>query len=135
MTIKCVVCGKIKKVWPCKVRIGQKCCSYKCMGIYRNGENNPSWNGGMAYEPYGKEFNDELKEKIRKRDNYTCQALSCDAIQNGKKFPVHHTDYDKKNNEDWNLVTLCHSCHPKTNVNREYWADYFEAMIQEAHIQ
>lgn len=24
-----------------------------------------------------------------------------------------------------NLITLCHSCHMKTNSNREYWLKYF----------
>ena len=25
-----------------------------------------------------------------------------------------------------NLITLCHSCHSKTNSNREYWQNYFK---------
>lgn len=132
-TIKCVVCGRIKRVWPARVRVGQKCCSYKCMGIYRNGKNNPAWNGGTAYEPYGKEFNDELKEKIRKRDNYICQL--CGIMQNGRAHPIHHIDYNKKNNHEFNLITLCHSCHNKTNSHREYWKNHFGIMPQEAHIQ
>ncbi len=133
MTIKCIVCGKIKKVWPARVRVGQKFCSYECMGIYRNGKNNPAWKGGTAYEPYNKKFNNELKEQIRKRDNYQCQI--CGIMQNGRTHPVHHIDYNKKNDCESNLKTLCNSCHNKTNSHREYWMDHFKTMNQEVHIQ
>lgn len=96
---------------------------------FLRGKNSPAWLGGISFEPYGIEFNEKLKEEIRKRDNYACQMLDCNAIQNGKKFPIHHKDYNKRNNEDWNLVTLCHSCHSKTNTNREYWENYFKENI------
>ena len=87
-------------------------------------EKSPNWRGGISFEPYGLEFNNKLKERIRKRDNYQCQI--CDERQNGRKFPVHHKDYDKRNNEDWNLITLCIPCHQKTNFNRKYWVKYFK---------
>lgn len=38
---------------------------------------------------------------------------------------VHHIDYNKLNCNPNNLITLCKSCHMKTNFNREYWLDYF----------
>lgn len=38
---------------------------------------------------------------------------------------VHHIDYDKKNNNHNNLITLCSICHGKTNGNRKYWIKYF----------
>ena len=37
-----------------------------------SGENNPMWLGGIEQQPYPIEFNEELREKIRKRDNYQC---------------------------------------------------------------
>lgn len=88
------------------------------------GEKHPCWLGGISFEPYGIEFNKELKAFIRERDNYCCQE--CGIKENGKAHDCHHIDYNKKNNEDWNFVTLCDSCHPKTNVNREYWENYFK---------
>ena len=33
-------------------------------------DKNPAWRGGKSYEPYIPEFNNELKNKIRKRDGY-----------------------------------------------------------------
>jgi len=98
----------------------------KHMSEVHSGEKSVLWKGGISFEPYGIEFNKKLREQIRKRDNYTCQGMNCYAVQNGKKFPVHHCDYDKKNNKSINLITLCHSCHGKTNLNREYWESYFK---------
>lgn len=90
-----------------------------------SGENNPSWQGGKSFEPYGIEFNNDLKEQIRKRDNYICQM--CDKIQEEveRKLDVHHIDYDKTNNDPENLISLCRACHIKTNYNREDWIEYF----------
>lgn len=92
-----------------------------------SGVNNPSWMGGISFEPYGVEFNNVLKEQIRKRDSYTCQG--CGTTKNRRGFPVHHIDYNKRNNEWWNLITLCDSCHMKTNFDRKSWQDYFENEI------
>ena len=43
----------------------------------------------------------------------------------GHKLDVHHINYDKKNCSSDNLISLCHSCHLKTNYNRVYWENYF----------
>lgn len=45
---------------------------------------------------------------------------------------VHHVNYEKKalcNEEKPLFVTLCPSCHTRTNHNREYWKDYFIELI------
>ena len=45
---------------------------------------------------------------------------------NTEKLCIHHIDYDKKNNNPENLITLCNSCHTKTNIkNRDYWKNYY----------
>jgi len=89
----------------------------------RSGEDSPVWKGGLSFEPYSFKFNKDLKEQIRRRDNYQCQF--CGVRQNGKNFPVHHIDYDKKNSQSKNLVTLCPTCHTKTNFKRKNWQFYF----------
>ncbi len=104
----------------------------KYMSEINRGEKHANWLGGISFEPYGIEFNEKLKELIRERDNYICQIKECATLQNGRKHPVHHRDYDKRNNKPKNLITLCHPCHSKTNYNRDYWQDYFqrrEAML------
>lgn len=84
-------------------------------------EKNSNWNNGSSFEPYGKEFNDKLREFIRKRDNYACQEC-------GKKvvLSVHHIDHCKQNNSTFNLISLCNKCHTKTNGNRKHWEAYFK---------
>ena len=81
---------------------------------------------GIPYEntEYGVEFDSSLKEQVRFRDNYKCQICGCSQLENGKQLDVHHIDYDKKNCKISNLISLCVSCHRKTNARREYWKNY-----------
>lgn len=94
------------------------------------GKDNGMWQDGKSFEPYTSEFDERLKDEIRKRDNYQCQIDNCGIYQyelNGfhRKLDVHHIDYDKYNLDVINLISLCKSCHGKTNTNREYWTNYF----------
>lgn len=90
-----------------------------------------NWLNGKSFEPYSKEFDTELREFIRNRDNLQCQM--CFISQNDLrtksnkrcKLSVHHIDYDKKNSMPSNLVSLCKSCHMKTNLHRESWTLFF----------
>ena len=97
-----------------------------------SGKNNSSWKGGISFEPYGREFNNRLKEQIRKRDNYRCQECfrHQDELydKNGKKYKlmVHHIDYNKKNNDENNLISLCRGCHSQTNFGRDDWINYYK---------
>ena len=98
-----------------------------------SGKNNSNWQNGKSFESYGLEFNNELREQIRKRDDYICQE--CGMIQEeciskyNKVLSVHHIDYDKKNNKSENLISLCVSCHMKTNFGRKDWIKYFRKII------
>ncbi len=93
------------------------------------GEKNWNWQGGVSFEPYGQEFNKELKEKIRKRDNYECQECSIKQEELKRKLDAHHIDYNKKNNNPLNLISLCQKCHLKTNGNRKHWKRYFQMQM------
>jgi len=89
----------------------------------KKGENSSAWQGGLSFEPYAKEFNKELKEQIRKRDNYECQSEMKDCKGT---LSIHHIDYNKKNNNHLNLITLCKKHHTITNFNRKHWKRYFQ---------
>ena len=94
----------------------------------KNGKLSPNWNGGISFEPYSPEFNKELKEKIKKRDNYTCRLCS------EKLFlHIHHIDYNKKNSIESNLITLCRKCNGKANFNRNFWTEKFRIMLEANH--
>lgn len=82
-----------------------------------HGPDHPNWCGGDT--EYGPEFNDELKEYIRERDDHQC--VICGISEDGRAHDCHHLDYDKLNNDPINLVTLCIPCHRRTNYNRRFW--------------
>ena len=124
----CKVCGKEFEVWPSFIKRGEGIfCSNKCKGRWRSehqkNENNPLWNGGSSREPYSIDWTKTLRRSIRERDHYTCQL--CGELQSDITFSIHHIDYNKKNCNPENLLTLCISCHLKTNINREYWKEFF----------
>jgi endogenous inhibitor of DNA gyrase (YacG/DUF329 family) len=131
---KCLYCGKEFEIF-----IGtnekRKFCSRKCADIHKKetgrmaGENCPRWKGGLSFEPYSIQFNNNLKEKIRMRDNYICQLCGKSQIKNKRKLPIHHIDYDKTNCNNDNLISLCNECHSKTNSNREQWTIFFKQKL------
>lgn len=95
---------------------------------YKNkmsGENSTHWKGGREYAIYGEEWSKQLREQIRERDNYQCQLCLTtqeeSLVKYKKKLDVHHIDYNKENCSEDNLVSLCVSCHMKTNYNRDKW--------------
>lgn len=87
------------------------------------GEKCNFWKGGISFRPYAVDWTRTLRRSIRERDKYTC--FICKEMQTEKVFSVHHIDYNKLNCDPKNLITLCSSCHSKTNSNREYWYQYF----------
>jgi len=93
---------------------------------HQSGKNNNAWKGGITPQPYGPEFNKERKEKIRKKYNYRCQECFRHQNELGYKIPIHHIDYNKKNNQESNLISLCMKCHARTNFDREFWIKHFK---------
>jgi len=92
--------------------------------IKNSGSNNPGWKGGKSFEPYTTDWTETLRRSIRERDHYICQL--CSKYGN----TVHHIDYNKKNCNTDNLITLCKGCNSKVNKNRGYWINYFKEIIK-----
>lgn len=88
------------------------------------GEKASQWRGGISCLPYTIDWTKTLRQAIRERDRYTCQI--CGLKQGDKEHHIHHIDYNKKNSNSDNLITLCQSCHMKTNSCREEWIEYFK---------
>jgi len=89
---------------------------------------NPAWLGGVSRAPYAWTFNEELKEEVRRRDGHRCQLCGVPQAENKWPLSIHHIDYNKKNSDPVNLVTLCRCCHGKTTVNRKHWTEVFQAV-------
>jgi hypothetical protein len=128
----CKICNKeisrTTKTNMCKI------CSNKTRKQIRKrlfGEKNGSWKGGKSLELYPLGWTETFKEQIRYRDKYICQLCHTHEVDCICKLHVHHIDYDKENLNPKNLISLCRKCHPKTNVNRNYWYSYFLNKMKE----
>jgi len=139
--VLCTWCKKKLKRSLSHIRYSNAFCSFECRfehmkttgQLFGELEDNPNWQDGKSFEPYGIEFNRKLKEQIRKRDNYTCQECGFTQKQLGYKLYVHHIDYNKQNNSSNNLISLCKQCHSQTNFNRTDWTTYFKNKMGDKH--
>lgn len=123
---------------------GQRCpkCRRKEFSIKYSGKNNHmygkcgslshAWKGGISYEPYCVIWLDkDFKESIRQRDCYRCQNPDCWGKCNHLPLTIHHIDYNKKNCDPENLITLCRSCNSRANKNRIQHEILYKAIISE----
>ncbi len=94
----------------------------------QKGEKSWNWQGGKSFEPYSPDFNYSLKEMIRERDGRRCQE--CGKPEGWRHHALHHIDYDKRNCNPINLITLCLRCNLKANYKREYWTNHFRGMMK-----
>lgn len=101
------------------------------------GDKHPCWQGGISFEPYCVLFNNEFKERVRNFFGRVCVECGKTEEENGHKLHVHHVNFRKDSccNESVKplFVTLCRSCHAKTNFNREYWEERYTTMINEQY--
>lgn len=94
----------------------------------RRWEKSNFWAWWVCHSPYSEDRTIMLRRSIRQRDNYICQI--CNKQQWDTTFDVHHIDYDKKNCNPINLITLCKNCHIRTNTQREYRKEILLQRIQ-----
>ncbi|HDZ38874.1 MAG TPA: hypothetical protein ENH62_11410, partial [Marinobacter sp.] len=59
------------------------------------GSNNPAWQGGISREPYGWEWDEPLRESIRKYDGYKCRVCGVPQMECDVALNVHHINYAK----------------------------------------
>ena len=129
MNEKCKYCNK--KVSRNSIRCNSCARKGKLSPIFgKKGILAPNYIHGKSKEPYSIEFSNELKEKIRQRDNYTCQLCRCHEVECSQKLDIHHINYNKQNCNENNLISLCRSCNAKANNNRNYWKKYFKNKLK-----
>ena len=135
----CENCGIEFPIDPSKIKQGRgRFCSPKCQNKwqskYRRGENNPSWQGGISFEPYCSKFNDDFKEYIREKFGRVCFLCPKTEEENGRRLSVHHVNYNKDcgcdDDETCQFVPLCIGCNSKVNFNREMWEKKINDMMK-----
>lgn len=107
-------------------------CSHECWNKFQLGKNK-ALDGPTFYEKiYSQDFI-KIKPIIKERDNFRC--CLCGLSQNDKiKLHIHHIDYDKNNNTEDNLITLCQTCHMLTNFERTFWENVFSSLLSGSKI-
>lgn len=97
----------------------------------KSGELSRNWQGGLSNEEYPWYFNNLLKNKIRKRDNFKCQ--NCGILEKNyyRNLDIHHIDYNKENCKENNLIALCNKCNVNANKDRDYWYAYYTYIMEE----
>jgi len=86
-------------------------------------------NGGSPNYP--PEWTYSFREVIRERDSRVCQICGTTEKEENKSLSVHHIDYNRDNTTEENCISLCNSCHSKTNFHRKYWKKYFKELKEE----
>lgn len=129
---KCDFCQKSILITQKRNRLKHIFCSRECelkwRTEYYKGENNWNYIDGRSSEKYPQEFR-SLRNKIRERDDYICK--NCGMVEEehlivyGRNLEIHHIDYNRKNSNENNLITLCRQCNMRANKNRDYWVEYY----------
>lgn len=126
IAVECQQCGKPFRTTNYFFSRGQgRFCSRRCAGdyVYENTPHLP--------KKYPCGWNHSFKESVRQRDGYIC-AL-CGGVDNDVALSVHHIDYNRDNLDPTNLISLCRSCHTKTNGKRYLWEPLLRDMLLERY--
>lgn len=101
-------------------------CEY-CYRKFNKGKHHPNYIEGLIRK-YPLKFNNIIKESIRIRDHRQCQICGKSEKNYYRKLDIHHIDYNKNNLDPENLISLCDSCHTKTNYNRDIYIEFFKIL-------
>jgi len=97
------------------------------------GENNPNWKGGISFGDYCYNWTCELKLFIKDRDINLCQNPQCKGKCN--LLGVHHINYNKKDCDPRNLITLCNSCNSISNFERDWWEGFYTEINRRKYLK
>ncbi len=135
----CEYCGVSFVKVACPKRPTYKYCSLSCAskGVERTKE----WyektskslkkrykEEGLVPSAYDK-FNAQVKLRVRVRDDFKCRECGIPELECETNLDIHHIDYNKKHSVESNLISLCKSCHTKTNFNRQYWQQKYSTLV------
>jgi hypothetical protein len=93
------------------------------------GELASNWRGGLNFIKYPRGWSAELKRTVRLRDGFKCMLCGISEDKTKKKLSVHHINYNKKDLNINNLISLCNRCHGRTHYNRPYWLGFLQSFI------
>lgn len=106
------------------------------LGLYatlnNKGENNPNWRGGRSrvkYHGYSEEEYLSWRDRVFKRDNWTC--AECGSRNNLNGHHIIPVRMDKSRILDvTNGITLCEPCHEKTYTKEILFVEKFLSLTR-----
>ena len=124
----CVVCGSKFFVGRKRAALRpNKTCSYDCRGALMRSDKSY---GLKKVRSFNGEFR-RMKPLVHLRDK-NCQLCGSEEM-----LCVHHIDRDPENNDLWNLILLCKTCHGSVHVfNYECWENVlkFKVFLQSCNL-
>jgi hypothetical protein len=132
----CLFCGKEFEIKITRLKFGKgKFCCPEHFYLWNRGANHSGWAGGVkGHKPYTHEFSEEFKEKVKDRDNYTCQKCGITEAEHKEKYgyglSIHHINYNKKETTFENTLTACNRCNTSMNSHRKFWQEYWQAVMK-----
>lgn len=81
--------------------------------------------GQSGYFPADEEYSDDwqwVRKQVRKRDNYRCVRCRIPEYALPRELSVHHINRKKDSVQMANLVSLCNSCHAKSQFNPFFYS-------------
>lgn len=146
--VPCETCGKPVYRTPCHLKRESKTfCSFDCRSLWYSenfsGPNSPQYKHGLSSSMrYGREW-PAISRRIQARDGNKCVVCgSKERLVAHHVIPVYEWRSPEEAHEEWNLITLCGSCHgrishsecfptdPEWDVARELGA----RLLEEAHV-
>lgn len=111
--LNCFSCNKKIYVTKSKLKTNKRFyCSRECSFKGNSGENNYNWKGGYPeYKHQNNRFYKRWREKVFKRDDYTCQICSKRGCHIHPHHKMSYTFYPNARYDVNNGVTLCVKCH------------------------
>lgn len=101
-----------------------------CAKEKNKGSGHWNWKGGISKEPYCQNWTKELKEFIKERDGYKCMNPYCFQKKGcSSQLTIHHIDYNKKNCDPSNLITVCRGCNCRANTDRSWHEFWYKAIM------
>jgi hypothetical protein len=95
---------------------------------------NPNWKGGLSFEDYCMTWSDkEFRSFIKERDGHKCLNPMC-SYKDPFDICLHHINYNKKDCDPNNIITLCRSCNCSANYNREWHKSWYEAIMHKRRV-
>ena len=125
MEFRCTEKHEFKMTWD---MFQQGCRCPICAYINKVGSNSPNWKGGITKDPYCEIWGiKDFKEMIKARDGYKCMNPCC--LGRGTRIDVHHINYNKLDCDKKNLISICNSCNPAANKDREWHQAWYQAIM------